>query len=239
MTLKVDNSGGGYGAPVPRGASRAPATPRRAFRRLRPNRAPRASRRSTSRAARPRSPAPRRLHRGGAAPARVAPQDVRDVQVSEGVGLEVACAPTGVELCFDARDNNCNGVIDEGCGLRTGILQFTIAWEAAEADVDLNVYDPAARSARRGATASGLEGPRLPARRRQCQGQNVENVFLAEGEPARVTGCGRPPGQAERRHRPRPRPAEARAGRPALVWDGRSTSPLGAATEEKAVEFSL
>src|SRR5262245_14798338 len=65
----------------------------------------------------------------------------KDVKTSEGIGLETACTPTGVEICFNARDDNCNGVIDEGCGVHTGILQFTIAWEAEEADVDLNVSD--------------------------------------------------------------------------------------------------
>src|SRR5690242_59285 len=59
--------------------------------------------------------------------------DVRDVKAPEGATLETACTPTGVEICFDARDNNCNGVIDEGCGLHTGILQFVIAWEEADA----------------------------------------------------------------------------------------------------------
>jgi hypothetical protein len=108
------------------------------------------------------------------------------VKAPEGVGLETACTPTGVEICFDARDNNCNGVIDEGCGIHTGILQFVIAWEAAEADVDLNVYDAGGELARLGeATTGGLMKDRDCPRSGECQGQNVENVFLAEGEPRR------------------------------------------------------
>ncbi len=112
---------------------------------------------------------------------------VRDVTVSEGVGLESACTPTGVEICFNARDDNCNGVIDEGCGLRAGILQFTIAWDAAEADVDLNVHDATGELARTGEpTAGGLVKDRdCPRPNGECQGQNVENVYLAEGEPRR------------------------------------------------------
>ena len=60
----------------------------------------------------------------------------------EGAALEQACTPTGPELCFNAIDDNCNGVIDEGCGSRTGLLQFEIAWDAADADVSLAVTTP-------------------------------------------------------------------------------------------------
>jgi tRNA (guanosine-2'-O-)-methyltransferase len=121
-----------------------------------------------------------------------APRDalkVREVKASPGVVLETACTPSGVEKCFDARDDNCNGVIDEGCGLHTGILQFAIAWEAVEADVDLNVYDPSGEIARLGEpTSSGLVKDRdCPATGNECQGQNIENVFLAEGDPKRGT----------------------------------------------------
>lgn len=111
----------------------------------------------------------------------------RDVTASTGVELETACAPTGVELCFDALDNNCNGVIDEGCGLQTGILQFAIAWQEPGVDVDLNVTGPDGELARFDEpTESGLLKDRdCPGNDNRCQGQNVENVFLAEGAPRR------------------------------------------------------
>ena len=111
--------------------------------------------------------------------------DIKSMTVPEGVGLETTCTPTGPEICFDARDNNCNGLIDEGCGLHTGVLQFVIAWEAPEADVDLNVFDPTGECAHTGGdpTAAGLVKDKDCPHAGECQGQNVENVFLAEGEP--------------------------------------------------------
>lgn len=110
--------------------------------------------------------------------------DVRDVSASSMV-LESACSPTGIELCFDAYDNNCNAIIDEGCGLETGVLQFTIAWQEPAVDVDLRVTGPDGSNARREEpNEAGLVKDRdCPGSDNACHGQNVENVYLAEGAP--------------------------------------------------------
>ncbi|MEI9953306.1 MAG: hypothetical protein WDO74_31110 [Pseudomonadota bacterium] len=97
------------------------------------------------------------------------------------------CSPTGPELCFNATDDNCNGIIDEGCGLHTGLVQFAIAWEEPRADVDLRLFDPSGELIEVGRTArSGLVKERdCPGRNNECHGQNLENVYLSEGEPLR------------------------------------------------------
>jgi hypothetical protein len=97
------------------------------------------------------------------------------------------CTPTGPELCFNATDDNCNGIIDEGCGLRTGLVQFVIAWDEPRADVDLRVFDPSGELVEVGRPArSGLVKERdCPGRNNDCHGQNLENVYLSEGDPPR------------------------------------------------------
>jgi len=110
----------------------------------------------------------------------------KNLSASEGVVVTAGCTPTGPELCFNANDDDCNGVIDEGCGVGTGVLQFMIAWGDSPADVDLSVMDPnGARVTKSNrSTPSGLllekncpdDG---------CHQQNVENVYFDGTEPVR------------------------------------------------------
>jgi tRNA (guanosine-2'-O-)-methyltransferase len=105
-----------------------------------------------------------------------------------GTTLQDACTPTGPELCFNAIDDNCNGVIDEGCGLETGILQFTIAWGANPADVNLALVTPQGARVPDEHGRSSVDGFHLdrdcPADD-GCAGQNVENLFYDGADPPR------------------------------------------------------
>lgn len=103
-----------------------------------------------------------------------------------GVIVTSACTPTGPELCFNANDDNCNGVIDEGCGVGTGVLQFMISWGDSPADVDLAVVDPNGARVHKGERTirSGLilekncpdDG---------CHQQNTENIYFDGNEPVK------------------------------------------------------
>jgi hypothetical protein len=104
---------------------------------------------------------------------------------SDGAGPPSATTPTSAEVCGNAFDDNQNGLIDEGCGLSLGLVQFLAGWSASKADVDLRVVDPNGELVEVGRVArSGLTKDRdCPGRGSECQGRNLENVYLAEGEP--------------------------------------------------------
>lgn len=101
--------------------------------------------------------------------------------------LAGATTPTAPETCANALDDNQNGLIDEGCGLPLGLVQFLAGWGAGKADVDLRVIDPNGDLIEVGRVArSGLTKDRdCPGRGTECQGANLENVYLAEGEPVK------------------------------------------------------
>jgi hypothetical protein len=104
---------------------------------------------------------------------------------ADAAPLVAATTTTAPEQCGNAADDNQNGLIDEGCGLSQGLVQFLAGWGAAKADVDLRVVDPNGELIEVGRVArSGLTKDRdCPGRGSECQGRNLENVYLAEGEP--------------------------------------------------------
>ena len=104
----------------------------------------------------------------------------KNVTPGDGVELQAGCTPSGPEQCFNAIDDNCNGVIDEGCGITTGVLQFTIAWGDSPADVDLIVTDPNGERVDETSRASkaGLHLDRDCPGENGCHGQNIENIFM-------------------------------------------------------------
>ncbi len=120
-----------------------------------------------------------------APPENPAEPKLKALRASPGTVVRRACVPTGPEQCFNAVDDNCNGVLDEGCGVHTGAIQFAIAWDDPEADIDLNVIDPNGELVEVGRlTQSGLTKQRdCPGRSNACHGQNMENVYLEDGEP--------------------------------------------------------
>ena len=99
------------------------------------------------------------------------------------------CIPRSYEVCGNALDDNCNGALEEGCGLLGGVVQFMISWDARRADVDLDVTEPEGELIEVGKiSSSGLIKVRdCPGRHDECQGQNLENVFL-DGAHAPVRG---------------------------------------------------
>jgi hypothetical protein len=125
-------------------------------------------------------------------PARPAPSshalEATHLTPPPGTSLAEACTPTGPELCFNAVDDNCNGVIDEGCGLETGVLQFVIAWGASPADVNLVVITPdneRVPTEHMRSTASGFHLDRDCPGDEGCGGQNVENIHFDGPDPPR------------------------------------------------------
>jgi hypothetical protein len=112
--------------------------------------------------------------------------EATNLSAPAGTTLVQACTPTGPELCFNAIDDNCNGVIDEGCGVQTGLLQFVIAWNAAIADVNLVLTTPAHErvpTERARSTASGFHLDRDCPSDEGCNGQNEEDVYFDGIQP--------------------------------------------------------
>lgn len=94
------------------------------------------------------------------------------------------CIAQSHEICGNALDDNCNGLLEEGCGFEGGRVQFMIAWPSRGADVDLHVVEPGGEFIEvESASLSGFVKPEdCPGRNDECEGTNLENVYLEDSE---------------------------------------------------------
>jgi hypothetical protein len=89
-------------------------------------------------------------------PAAAAQLEAAHVLVGIGTPEPLRCVPSGqLEQCFNAIDDNCDGLIDEGCGVPSGPLQITLTWGDNPVDLDLSVSDPDGRRVSRSTRQSG------------------------------------------------------------------------------------
>ena len=102
--------------------------------------------------------------------------------------VEPNCTQGAQEQC-NGLDDNCNGVIDEGCGWQSGAIQITASWDTG-ADIDMYVTDPTNTVISYQNTSSPTGGQLDHDARGQCaegENNNIENVFWNTAAPPRGT----------------------------------------------------
>jgi hypothetical protein len=102
--------------------------------------------------------------------------------------VAIDCAPHGQDTC-NAIDDDCNGVIDDGCGYATGGVQVTIAWDTG-ADIDLYVVDPSGQAVyyneehRKSPLGGQMDHDARGDCRREQQNPRIENAFWPSPAPS-------------------------------------------------------
>lgn len=92
------------------------------------------------------------------------------------------CLSLGPETCYDSRDDNCNGLIDEGCGTPTGLVHIAASWREPSVDVDLEVTAPDGELVELDKPLeNGLVKLKdCPGEEDACRGANSEHVLLEQ-----------------------------------------------------------
>ncbi|HJL18052.1 MAG TPA: hypothetical protein RMH99_20480 [Sandaracinaceae bacterium LLY-WYZ-13_1] len=110
------------------------------------------------------------------------------VQTPSQAGVTVVdnyCDPNAAEAC-NGLDDNCNGVIDEGCGYSSGNIQITLSWNTG-ADLDMYVTDPSGFTISyqntRSPTGGHLDHDARGACNRRQRNNTIENVYWNAPSP--------------------------------------------------------
>lgn len=111
---------------------------------------------------------------------------VQSPVLSAGVTvLDASCHPNAAEVC-NGLDDNCNGVIDEGCGYQSGNIQITLAWGTG-ADLDMYVTDPYGHTIsyqnRQSPTGGVLDHDARGACNPNQANNTIENVYWNSPQP--------------------------------------------------------
>ena len=106
------------------------------------------------------------------------------VMVPAGVQVLQAQCQQGTQEACNGLDDNCDGVIDEGCGYSGGNIQITAAWQTAS-DIDLHVVDPTGAEVFYGARNSASGGVLDHDANAACRiaPPTVENVYWNSPQP--------------------------------------------------------
>lgn len=118
-------------------------------------------------------------------PVRKSPRPI--IASHEATTVASYCTKGKEESC-NALDDNCDGVIDEGCGYRSGVIQITLGWDSG-ADIDLYVTDPAGeticfrKDERRSSSGGHMDYDSRGDCRTQQEINRIENVYWAGPRP--------------------------------------------------------
>ena len=139
-------------------------------------------------AAQPAPASPNDVQRAGSDSDHTTAHPAGTVDVESDVDADAPECRSGAREQCNALDDDCNGVIDDGCGYEAGGVQITASWNSG-ADIDLYVTDPSGGTLYyneqhdRTQLGGHLDHSARGDCRREQQNPRVENAFWPSPPP--------------------------------------------------------